>query len=110
MEAGFYAGKLIHDARAARGISQARLAEVLGVTQPAVARLEASTNPRVETLRKALNATGMELELRAVPIGDPVDLGQIRRHLSMTPEQRRRAHRAALRNVGSLVRDIRRVE
>ena len=77
----------------------------MGTTQTAVARMERrGCNPTVSTLRKALRATGSDLELSATPLAPQVDETQIAAHLRMTPAERVRYHEAGYRNVGQLVR------
>ncbi|HET9092200.1 MAG TPA: helix-turn-helix transcriptional regulator [Acidimicrobiales bacterium] len=52
----------IHDLREKRGLSQRELAERLGTTQSAVARLEAgNVSPSLPTLDKVAEALGVEL-------------------------------------------------
>jgi transcriptional regulator with XRE-family HTH domain len=56
-------------ARAAAGISQAEIAERMGTTQSAVARLESGHgkhSPSLATLRKSAHALGCRLDLRLV--------------------------------------------
>jgi transcriptional regulator with XRE-family HTH domain len=56
-------------ARAAAGITQAELAERIGTTQSAIARLESGSgkhSPSLATLRKYARALGCRLELRLV--------------------------------------------
>lgn len=56
-------------ARAAAGATQAEVAERMGTTQSAVARLESGRgahSPSLATLRKYARALGLELELRLV--------------------------------------------
>jgi transcriptional regulator with XRE-family HTH domain len=58
---------LIRIARQRTNITQAELATRLGVSQPAVAKLERpGANPTVETLDRVLSATGHRLLLDAV--------------------------------------------
>jgi transcriptional regulator with XRE-family HTH domain len=58
------AATLIKDARKHAGLSQAELARRLETTQSAVARLESpSSNPRLDTLDRAVAATGQRLEI-----------------------------------------------
>jgi transcriptional regulator with XRE-family HTH domain len=58
------AASLIRDARKDAGLSQVELARRLETTQSAVARLESpSSNPRVDTLDRAVAATGQRLEI-----------------------------------------------
>ena len=59
-------GKVI-EARNARGLSQRDLAELSGVKQPAIARLESmQATPKIDTLLKILNPLGYKLSI--VPI------------------------------------------
>jgi transcriptional regulator with XRE-family HTH domain len=56
-------------ARAAAGVSQAEVAERMGTTQSAVARLESGQgkhSPSLATLRKYAQALGCRLDLRLV--------------------------------------------
>lgn len=56
-------GKLI-EAREQKGITQKRLAEMSGLKQPAIARLERmQTNPQIDTLFKVLKPLGYTLEI-----------------------------------------------
>jgi transcriptional regulator with XRE-family HTH domain len=55
----------IHRLREKRGLSQRELAERLGTTQSAVARLEAgNVSPSLPTLDEVANALGVELVVR----------------------------------------------
>ena len=54
--------------RAARGLSQAELAELTGTTQSAIARLESGRRaPRIDTLLRVANALDCELEVTLRP-------------------------------------------
>lgn len=56
-------------ARAAQGLTQAQLAEKIGTTQSAVARMESGSgkhSPSLATLSKYAEALGCKLELRLV--------------------------------------------
>jgi transcriptional regulator with XRE-family HTH domain len=80
---------LLRDARHRAGLTQADLAERLGVSQAAVARLEsARANPTVDTLDAALWATGHRLTLDATPGRPGVDESLIRRQLELSPAER----------------------
>ena len=58
-----FAGKLI-EAREEKGISQKRLAEMSGLKQPAIARLERmQATPQIDTLFKILKPLGYTLEI-----------------------------------------------
>jgi len=59
-------GKMI-EAREKKGLSQRQLAEISGVKQPAIARLEAlRATPQIDTLFKVLYPLGYTIEI--VPI------------------------------------------
>ena len=56
-------GKLV-EAREARGLSQRDLAEISGVKQPAIARMESmKSTPQIDTLFKVLNPLGYTLSI-----------------------------------------------
>lgn len=56
-------GKMI-EAREAKGISQRELAELSGVKQPAIARIESmKTTPQIDTLLKVLAPLGYTLSI-----------------------------------------------
>ncbi len=56
--------------RAEHGLSQAALAELLSMTQPAVARLESGEhNPTFPTLLRLSEALGVELAIDISPVG-----------------------------------------
>ena len=58
-------------ARVRSGMTQAQIAERMGTTQSAVARLEGwTTNPSVNTLRRFAEATGTRLKISFELIGD----------------------------------------
>jgi len=57
-------------ARAAAGLTQAEVAERIGTTQSAIARLESPSSrhsPSVETLQKYARALGCRVEIKFVP-------------------------------------------
>jgi transcriptional regulator with XRE-family HTH domain len=83
------AGSLIREARRAAELTQADLARRLGVSQAAVAKLESPrANPTVDTLDRALCATGHRLALGASRRHTSVDESLIRKHLELTPAER----------------------
>jgi len=58
-------------ARSAQGLTQAQVAEKIGTTQSAVARMESGRgkhSPSIATLSKYAQAVGCRLELRLVPV------------------------------------------
>lgn len=63
--------------RADHGLSQRKLAEHLGVSQPRIFELESEEeNPQIETLAKIAAATGLEFAINLAPIGrEPTFVG-----------------------------------
>ena len=55
----------LHELRRARGISQEKLAKVLHIKQPNVAKLEKRTDIYISTLRAAIEAMGGTLDIVA---------------------------------------------
>jgi transcriptional regulator with XRE-family HTH domain len=81
---------LLRQARQTAGLTQAELAERLGVSQPVVARLERrNSNPTWDTLLRVLRATGHDIELKRRPTSSAqLDFGQLRERLALTPAER----------------------
>lgn len=99
---------LLRRARLAAGLTQADLAERLGISQPEVARLESPrANPTVRTLEDAIAATGHELVLDARPDRSGIDEAQILENLKLTPAERLDRLVAAQRNLDELTRAAR---
>jgi transcriptional regulator with XRE-family HTH domain len=97
------ARSLIRESRKAAGLTQAELAARLHTTQSAVARLESSSaNPRLETLERALLATGRQLAITAPERKSSVDETLIARNLRLTPAERLAAFQAAYDDVRKL--------
>jgi transcriptional regulator with XRE-family HTH domain len=92
------AAESIRRARLDAGLTQTQLAERLGTTQSAVARLERrGSNPRLATLDAIARATGARLELTSNPFVDGVDESMLVESLRMTPAERLAAHARARR-------------
>jgi transcriptional regulator with XRE-family HTH domain len=82
-------GFLLKHARLSAGLTQLELAERLGISQASVSKLEHSdSNPTVETLDRALRATGKQLKLATADWQPGVDVAAIARHLKLTPAER----------------------
>jgi transcriptional regulator with XRE-family HTH domain len=82
-------GSMIREAREAEGLTQAALARRLGITQPAIARLEAAGDEvTVATLQRALTAMGRALVLQVVKRPSSVDETLLHSTLAMTPAER----------------------
>ena len=85
------ADALIRDARRAAGLTQAELGRRLGMSQPAIVKLERpGANPTVRTLDRVLRATNHRLELRAPEWAPSVDESLIRQQLALPPAERLR--------------------
>jgi transcriptional regulator with XRE-family HTH domain len=83
------AAELIRITRKAEGLSQAQLARRLGITQPAVARLESAGDAiTAETLRRTLRGLGKSLDLSASPSTSNIDESLLREQLRLTPSER----------------------
>ena len=96
-------GSLIRAARLADGLSQAQLAARLGITQPSVARLEASGDTvSLATLRRALTALGRRLELRVTVPEPSYDESLLRENLRLTPAERIRVFEDFYADAGAL--------
>lgn len=81
---------LLKEARRAAGLTQAQLANRLGVSQSEIARLERrGANPRFGTLEKAVAATGHELHLE-LGHGAGIDESMVEADLRLTPDERLR--------------------
>jgi transcriptional regulator with XRE-family HTH domain len=88
-------GAIVKRARAAAGLSQAELAERMGTTQSAVARLESPrSNPRVDTLDRAIAATGQRVSVSVEP-GFGLDESLIASALRIEPRDRLRRFASA---------------
>ena len=69
LEDEFARAKLVIDARAYADLSQAELAERMGTSQSAIARLESGRfKPSTRTLEKLAAATGMRLRIVLEPL------------------------------------------
>lgn len=105
-------GRIVRQAREAAGLSQAELADRMGTTQSAVARLESRrSNPRVETLDRAVASTGQRATVSVEP-GFGLDESLIASALRIEPRDRlrrfasgyasaRKLSQAARRSLGS---------
>ncbi len=78
----------VRAARRSAGLSQRKLAELAGVPQSTIARVELETiEPRSSTVEKILGAAGYEIEIEP-RLGAGVDRTLIRRFLRLTPKER----------------------
>lgn len=98
---------LVRQARAAAGLTQAQLAERVGTTQSAIARLERpGANPRLDTLDRVMAATSQRLELAPTPTApSSIDESQIIERLRLTPAERLQAFERSYANMQQLLRN-----
>jgi len=102
------ADALVRQARAAAGLTQAQLAERVGTTQSAIARLERpGANPRLDTLDRVMTATSQRLELAPTPTASSIDESQILERLRLTPAERLQAFERSYTNMQQLLRNAR---
>jgi transcriptional regulator with XRE-family HTH domain len=82
------AGQIVQEARRRAGLTQRRLAELAGVTQPTVARIENGLiQPTFERLLELVRACGLDLDIRVVPLDE--DAWTVaERGLALTPDER----------------------
>jgi transcriptional regulator with XRE-family HTH domain len=91
------AGNVVREARRRAGLSQRELANRLGTTQSAIARLErGGSEPSYERVVQAVRACGLELVPQLVE-ADDADRSVASINLGVGPETRVRRHQAALR-------------
>lgn len=93
---------IVRFARLRSGLTQKELATRAGISQPALARIEAGrVVPRIETIQRLLFHCGMSLE--AIPrAGAGIDRSTIRKMLALTPEQRLQLAAKEARNLSAL--------
>jgi transcriptional regulator with XRE-family HTH domain len=90
-------GSLIREARRRSNLTQRELAERLGTTQSAIARLErGGTEPAYQRVVQAVRACGLELIPQLVA-DDEADWSVASTNLAVGPDTRVRRHQAALR-------------
>ena len=82
----------LRDLRKARNLTQVRMAEVLGINQDAVSRLEKRSDLLLSTLRKTIEAMGGNLTLVAeFPDRKPVVLSHLAEGQPPVPVRRKRS-------------------
>ena len=95
-------GELVREARKRAGMTQAKLAELAGTTQSAIARLESGRNsPSFEQVERLMRLCGFQLIVQLAPYDDS-DIVQAEALLRMTEAQRARHLAAAVNRVERL--------
>jgi transcriptional regulator with XRE-family HTH domain len=81
-------GQILKESRLRAGLTQRRLAELAGLTQPTVARIESGViQPTFERVVELVRACGLDLDIRVVPLDE--DAWTVaRRGLELTPDER----------------------
>jgi predicted transcriptional regulator len=80
--------ELLRSIRGRAGLTQRRLAQLAGVPQSTVSRIESGAiDPRISTLSRLLRSCGYELEARP-RLGQGVDTSLIRERLDRSPRER----------------------
>ncbi|MET0901849.1 MAG: helix-turn-helix domain-containing protein [Acidimicrobiales bacterium] len=99
---------LLRSAREEARLTQRRLAQLTGVAQPTIARIEVGVaDPRTDTLQRLLEACGQTLVAERGP-GIGVDRTQIRELLRLAPIERLRLLEADVAGMDRLERAVRR--
>ncbi len=78
---------LIREIRKRAGLTQAELAERLGTTQSALARVERHGSPTLARLSEIAEACGFEIQVRLVPT-QADEWEDVRSNASLPPEER----------------------
>lgn len=95
------AARMLKTARRRAGMTQRALAELTGIPQSLIARIERGTTvPRVDTFERLLQATGQDIEVE-FRLGQGVDRTIIRELLRLTPDQRGRVAMQAGQSLAS---------
>jgi transcriptional regulator with XRE-family HTH domain len=91
------AGTMVREARRRAGLTQRKLAALVGVSQPTVARIESgATQSTVELVDRLIRACGLELRVELAE-QDDADWSVASANLRLDPNARVRQHQAALR-------------
>lgn len=73
LEAEFQIINAMIDARKSRGLTQRQLAEITGINQADISKLEnGNANPSLRTLRHLAAGMGMTMRVEFVPAGGPL--------------------------------------
>jgi hypothetical protein len=81
-------GRLIREARQRAGLTQQKLADLMGTSQPVIARWESGRrSPTVDTLVRAVRACGLDVTMSIVT-RDAEHERHLRRNLERSPEER----------------------
>ena len=91
-------------------MTQAELARRMGTTQSAIARMERpGSNPRFNTLSRALALTGRQLKLGTAPLRSSIDESLTRDRVRLSPADRLATFEASYGNLRETVLGARRL-
>lgn len=82
------AGQIVRESRRRAGLTQRRLAELAGVSQPLLARIESGiVQPTFDRLVALVRACGLDLDIRVVPLDEDA-WTMVERGAAATPDDR----------------------
>ena len=82
------AGQLVREARKRAGLTQQALAGRVGISQPAVARIESGrTRATFDLALRLVRACGLDLDIRVVPLEQDA-WATVERNARLTPDER----------------------
>jgi predicted transcriptional regulator len=82
------AAQIVREGRRRAGLTQRRLAELAGVSQPLVARIESGeVQPTLERVLELVRAAGLDLDVRVVPLDEDA-WTMAERGAAATPDER----------------------
>jgi transcriptional regulator with XRE-family HTH domain len=82
------AGQIVRESRRRAGLTQRRLAELAGVSQPLLARIESGVvQPTFDRLIGLVRVCGLDLDIRVVPLDEDA-WTMVERGATVTPDER----------------------
>jgi transcriptional regulator with XRE-family HTH domain len=82
------AGQIVRESRRRAGLTQRRLAELAGVSQPLLARIESGVvQPTFDRLVGLVRACGLDLDIRVVPLDEDA-WTMVERGAAASPDER----------------------
>jgi predicted transcriptional regulator len=82
------AGQILRESRRRAGLTQRRLAERAGVSQPLIARIESGlVQPTFDRLVALVRACGLDLDVRVVPLDEDA-WTMVERGAAVSPDER----------------------
>ncbi len=82
------AGQIVRESRRRAGLTQRRLADLAGVSQPLLARIESGVvQPTFDRLVGLVRACGLDLDIRVVPLDEDA-WSLVERGAAASPDER----------------------